>query len=421
MLAYNPKSRFAADFEAAAAAGTTPWYEVLARRPACASAGATRRSTRRGIERSSSSTWPAKHYASPDIPALLGDPLNPAQVLPEVALLARIESGQFDAGIFYKHEIVAHKLPFVSFPPEINLGDAPVFRSLRPGHLYDSRGASSSRAAPILFTVTIPRTVQNQAGAEAFVRFLLSSPDLLNGFGFGIVEHQVGGDRQPGSAGSPQPHLGNLRAVMHDGRRPTLLVFGAIGGLLLLDLVLPIANLLLHADWPAGRRRCATPRPATPCARRSLTSAITVVIMTLFGVPLGYVLARSRLPFKQLLIGLVFLPMVVPGLAGGILLLLTFGPYGIGRRSAGRLEHRPHQQPGGDRPGPALRVLPVRRHLRVGGLQQRRSQAGDGGGHAGRFRSGRSSGGSRCLSPGPASRRASPWGGSGPWASSAPR
>jgi molybdate/tungstate transport system permease protein len=53
-----------------------------------------------------------------------------------------------------------------------------------------------------------------------------------------------------------------------------------------------------------------------------------VVITTLFGVPLGYVLARGRLPFSRLWISLVFLPMVVPDLAGGILLLQTFGPYG---------------------------------------------------------------------------------------------
>ncbi len=50
--------------------------------------------------------------------------------------------------------------------------------------------------------------------------------------------------------------------------------------------------------------------------------------MTVFGVPLGYLLARSRIRFRRLWIGLVFLPMVVPGLAGGILLLLTFGPNG---------------------------------------------------------------------------------------------
>ena len=37
---------------------------------------------------------------------------------------------------------------------------------------------------------------------------------------------------------------------MRQRPRPTLLIFGAIGALLLLDLVLPIANLLLHADWP---------------------------------------------------------------------------------------------------------------------------------------------------------------------------
>ncbi len=110
--------------------------------------------------------------------------------------------------------------------------------------------------------------------------------------------------------------------------RPTLLIFGAIGALLLLDLVLPIANLLLHADWPRWIASLRDPRAGEALRISILTSATTVAIMTLFGVPLGYVLAHARIPFKQLLVGLVFLPMVVPGLAGGILLLLTFGPYG---------------------------------------------------------------------------------------------
>jgi molybdate/tungstate transport system permease protein len=110
--------------------------------------------------------------------------------------------------------------------------------------------------------------------------------------------------------------------------RPALLIFGVLGGALLLGLVTPITNLLLHVD---GRRWLAALRDpgAVDALRVSvLTSAVTVAIMTLLGVPLGYVLARGRLPFKRFLIGLVFLPMVVPGLAGGILLLLTFGPYG---------------------------------------------------------------------------------------------
>jgi molybdate/tungstate transport system permease protein len=110
--------------------------------------------------------------------------------------------------------------------------------------------------------------------------------------------------------------------------QPTFLVFGALGGLLLLTLVLPIANLFIHADWGHWMTSLREQGAAEALATSALSSAIAVVVMALFGVPLGYVLARGRLPFKQLWICLVFLPMVVPDLAGGILLLQTFGPYG---------------------------------------------------------------------------------------------
>jgi molybdate/tungstate transport system permease protein len=110
--------------------------------------------------------------------------------------------------------------------------------------------------------------------------------------------------------------------------RPALLVFGALGGALLLDLVVPIVNLLLHLDGPRWLAALRAPGAVDALSVSVLTSTVTITLMTLLGVPLGYVLARARLPFKRFLIGLVFLPMVVPGLAGGILLLLTFGPYG---------------------------------------------------------------------------------------------
>jgi molybdate/tungstate transport system permease protein len=110
--------------------------------------------------------------------------------------------------------------------------------------------------------------------------------------------------------------------------KPTFLLFGALGGLLLLSLVLPIVNLFVQAD-PAGWTRSLREQGAGDALGVSaLSSAISVVIMTLLGVPLGYLLARGRLRFTQFWIGLVFLPMVVPDLAGGILLLQTFGPHG---------------------------------------------------------------------------------------------
>jgi molybdate/tungstate transport system permease protein len=110
---------------------------------------------------------------------------------------------------------------------------------------------------------------------------------------------------------------------------PTLVVFGLLGGLLLLDLVLPIADLLVQADWSGWLAALRQP-PARDALEVSIaTSAIAMLTMTLLGVPLGYVLARASLPGKQFWITLVFLPMVVPDLAGGMLLLRLFGPYGL--------------------------------------------------------------------------------------------
>jgi molybdate/tungstate transport system substrate-binding protein len=193
VLAYNPKSPFAPRFEAAAA-GKTPWYEVL-ETPGVHFGRGDPTIDPKGYRTLFLFTLAGAYYHRPEIPRLLGEPLNPAQVLPETALLARVETGQFDAGIFYKHEVVAQKLPFVSFPPEINLGD-PRFSDLYAQTSYITPTGEHVSGAPILFTLTIPKTVQNQAAAEAFVRFLLTSPKLLKEFGFGIVDHRVGGDRE---------------------------------------------------------------------------------------------------------------------------------------------------------------------------------------------------------------------------------
>jgi molybdate/tungstate transport system permease protein len=119
---------------------------------------------------------------------------------------------------------------------------------------------------------------------------------------------------------------------MNRSLKPTYMVFAVLGALLLLDLVLPIATLFVHADWLAwfAALRQSGARDAIEVSIAS--SSIAVLIMTVLGIPLGYFLARVPLRFKRLWVSLVFLPMVVPDLAGGILLLETFGPYGwIGR------------------------------------------------------------------------------------------
>jgi molybdate/tungstate transport system permease protein len=102
-----------------------------------------------------------------------------------------------------------------------------------------------------------------------------------------------------------------------------------LGSLLLINLLLPIVNLLLHADWSHWTASLMQPDARSAVKVSIIASAISVLIMALLGVPLAYLLARARLPLKRLWISLVFLPMVVPDLAGGILLLQLFGPYGV--------------------------------------------------------------------------------------------
>jgi molybdate/tungstate transport system substrate-binding protein len=191
VLAYNPGSKFAPKFQAAAA-GTIPWYEVL-QTPGLRFGRGDPRTDPKGYRTLFLFELAGKHYQRPELPGLLGDPINPDQVFPEIVLLARVQSGQFDAGIFYRHEVVAHKLPYVSFPPEISLGD-PKFSSFYSQAAYTTPSGEHVSGAPILFTITIPKTVRNQVAAEAFVRFMLSSNKLLEEFGLGAVDHRVGGD-----------------------------------------------------------------------------------------------------------------------------------------------------------------------------------------------------------------------------------
>jgi molybdate/tungstate transport system permease protein len=113
---------------------------------------------------------------------------------------------------------------------------------------------------------------------------------------------------------------------------PTSILFALLGAPLFLNLVVPIANLFLQSDWPMSLRAMRQPQAIDALRVSVLTSTIALLIISLTGVPLGYLLARAKLPFKRFWIGLTFLPLVLPDLAGGILLLQLYGPYGtIGR------------------------------------------------------------------------------------------
>ena len=191
VLAYNPQSRFASKFQEAQN-GKTNWYEVL-QTPGVRFGRGDPTIDPKGYRTLFLFRLASRYYHKPEIVTLLGDAMNPAQVFPEIVLMARVESGQFDAGIFYKHEVTAHKLPYIALPPEINQGD-PRFAQLYATESYTSPSGQQVNGGPILFTITVPEKARGSEVGVAFARFLLSSDNLLKDFGFNIAEHRIGGD-----------------------------------------------------------------------------------------------------------------------------------------------------------------------------------------------------------------------------------
>jgi molybdate/tungstate transport system substrate-binding protein len=208
VIGYNPASKFASKFEDVRA-GRMTWYELL-ETPGVRFGRGDPSIDPKGYRTIFMFDLAGKFYNHPEIPRLLGDARNPAQVFPEIVLLSRLEAGEFDCAIFYKHEAVAHKLPYLTLPPQINLGDQ-NFAASYAQESYDTPAGEHVVGAPILFTIAIPATVRHEAAALAFTKFVLSSDALLAQYGFTTVSHQVGGD-----AGLVPPELrGFITGAFH--------------------------------------------------------------------------------------------------------------------------------------------------------------------------------------------------------------
>ncbi len=88
---------------------------------------------------------------------LLGDDENPSQIFPEEDLLARVETGEIDAGFFYHTEAIARGYVFVALPP--------------------------SPSSQVSYALAIMRNAPHMDAARAFATF------ILKGKGRRILEH----------------------------------------------------------------------------------------------------------------------------------------------------------------------------------------------------------------------------------------
>ena len=138
MLGYNPNSTFGKQL-----AHGTPWYKVITE-PGILVGRTDPKLDPKGVLTVEAVANAAHKLHHPQ----LNGTLSSLPVYPETALVGRLQSGQLDAGFFYKVEASSAHFPAVP---------------LTPAYKY------------ALYTVTILSHAPDPAGAAAFVKYLLGS------------------------------------------------------------------------------------------------------------------------------------------------------------------------------------------------------------------------------------------------------
>ncbi len=166
VIGYNPASRFAAAFR------SRPWYQVLQSRGIRLGRTDPKLDPKGGLTLQLMRRAQAYYRIPQFARRVLGSAENPAQVLPEEALVGRLQSGQLDAGFFYSTETSAARIPAITLPAAIT-----------PTATY---------------TITIVRAGPDPEGAQAFVAFLLGPRGrrLMRENGLVLQRPTVSGDAQ---------------------------------------------------------------------------------------------------------------------------------------------------------------------------------------------------------------------------------
>jgi molybdate/tungstate transport system substrate-binding protein len=152
VIGYNPKSKFAADLK------TEPWYQVITR-PGFRLGFTDPKLDPKGVLAVAALDRATVAYHDPTLKSIATDS---SDLFPEQDLVGRLQSGQLDAGFFYTVEASAAKIPTMS------LG------SIKQSAQY---------------TITVLNRAPHQAGAKAFVRFLLGAQGtpLMRAVGLSVL------------------------------------------------------------------------------------------------------------------------------------------------------------------------------------------------------------------------------------------
>lgn len=181
VLAYSPKSKFAAAF---AAAKGDDWLKVL-QSPGLRFGRTDPVADPQGQYVLYAMQLAALYYKQPALATSITGPAeNSAQIFPmvsnpkifsETSLLSRLQEGQIDATLGYQSAIVSQKLPFITLPAEINFSDPALSKTWysKASLTLTQKGVTKTvHPGLLVFYAMVLKNAPNPAAAAAFVDFL---------------------------------------------------------------------------------------------------------------------------------------------------------------------------------------------------------------------------------------------------------
>jgi len=105
------------------------------------------------------------------------------------------------------------------------------------------------------------------------------------------------------------------------------IVFLILAGALVVYIAYPIVNIFTIAEPTTIGESITRPQIINAFLLSLATATVSTLLLALFGLPLAYTMARHDFRGKFLVRLVIILPLVIPPLASGTLLLGVFGPY----------------------------------------------------------------------------------------------
>src|SRR6516164_2283516 len=107
------------------------------------------------------------------------------------------------------------------------------------------------------------------------------------------------------------------------------ILVGILAGSFFLFLGIPLAALIIREPPALLWNLIKQPEVLQALRLSIVTTFVSLFLTVLFGLPVAYVLVRTRFPGRRILQTLVTMPTVLPPVVAGVALLITFGRFGL--------------------------------------------------------------------------------------------